>query len=149
MHVATTVSTSETNLALARDYVDRVFNAHQPELAVEYFAPDVKWHGGTLGTIEGPDNIVALLRNFIGALPDLNAAEQDAFAHDDFVAMRFVINATHSGTLFGVPATGNHVQWTAIDIYRMKNGKIAEEWAADDLTAILHDIGVYSPPWLS
>jgi hypothetical protein len=24
-----------------------------------------------------------------------------------------------------------------------------EEWAADDPTAILHDVGVYSPPWLS
>jgi predicted SnoaL-like aldol condensation-catalyzing enzyme len=41
------------------------------------------------------------------------------------------------------------VQWTAVDIYRMEDGKIAEEWAADDLTAILHDMGVYSPPWLS
>jgi predicted ester cyclase len=57
--------------------------------------------------------------------------------------------ATHGGPLFGVPATGNHVRWTAVDIYRMEDGKIAEERAADDLTAILHDIGVYSPPWLS
>jgi hypothetical protein len=51
--------------------------------------------------------------------------------------------------LFGVPATGNHAQWTAVDVYRMENGKIAEEWAADDLTAILHDMGLYTPPWLS
>src|SRR5579862_6715227 len=65
--------TTETNLALARNYIDRVFNAHQPDLAMEYFTPTVKWHGGTLGTIEGPDNVVALLQNFIGGLPDLNA----------------------------------------------------------------------------
>jgi predicted ester cyclase len=63
--------------------------------------------------------------------------------------MRFVIDATHGGPLFGVPATGNHVHWTAIDIYRMEDGKIAEEWAADDGIAILHDIGVYTPPWLA
>jgi predicted ester cyclase len=145
----TSVSTTETNLALAREYTDRVFNAHQPELAAEYFTSDVKWHGGTLGTIEGPRDVVALLQGFIGGLPDLNAVEEDAFVQDDLVAMRFVVDATHEGTLFGVPATGNHVQWTAVDIYRMEDGKIAEEWAADDLTAILHDIGVYSPPWLS
>lgn len=30
-----------------------------------------------------------------------------------------------------------------------ENGKIAEEWAADDLTAILHDMGPYTPPRLS
>jgi predicted ester cyclase len=145
----TSVSVTETNLALAREYLDRVFNAHRPELAAEYFTPKVKWHGGTLGTIEGPDNVVALLQGFIGGLPDLNAVEQDALAQGDLVAMRFVINATHGGPLFGIPATGSHVEWTAVDIYRMEDGKIAEEWAADDLTAILHDIGVYSPPWLS
>ncbi len=25
----------------------------------------------------------------------------------------------------------------------------SEEWAADDLTAILHDMGLYTPPWQS
>ena len=25
----------------------------------------------------------------------------------------------------------------------------AEEWAADDMTAILHQVGAYTPPWLS
>jgi hypothetical protein len=100
--LSTTAPTAEKNLALAREYVDRVFNAHEPELAVGYLTPNVKWHGGTLGTIEGPDNVVALVQGFIGGLPDLNAVEQDAF----------------------------------------DGGKIAEEWAADDLTAILHDIGL-------
>jgi predicted ester cyclase len=148
-HLNPVDSTAQTNLMLAREYLDRVFNAHRPELAAEYLTPNVKWHGGTLGTIEGPDNVVALLKGFIGGLPDLNAVEEDAVAERDLVAMRLVINATHGGPLFGVPATGNHVQWTAVDIYRMEDGQIAEEWAADDLTAILHDIGVYSPPWLS
>ena len=119
--------TTETNLALGREYIDGVFNAHQPDLAAEYRTPDVKWHGGKLGTIEGPDNIVGLLRGFICGLPDLNAVEQDAIAQGDLVAMRFVIYATHKGPLFGVPPTGNHLQWTTVDIYRMEDGKIAEE----------------------
>jgi predicted SnoaL-like aldol condensation-catalyzing enzyme len=104
-HLSTQISTTPTNPALAREYLDRVFNAHRPELAAEYLTPDVKWHGGTLGTIEGPDNVVALLQGFIGGLPDLNAVEQDALAQGDLVAMRFVINATHGGSLFGVPPT--------------------------------------------
>jgi hypothetical protein len=42
------------------------------------------------------------------------------------------------------------VRWDAVDIYRFNNdGKIIEEWAADDLTAILHGVGAYTPPWLS
>jgi len=142
-------STPETNVALAREYLDRVFNAHQPELAAEYLTPDVKWHGGTLGSLEGRDNVVGLLQGFIGGLPDLDAVEQDTVAQGNLVAMRLVVTATHGGPLFGVPATGKKVQWMAVDIYRMEDGKIAEEWAADDVMAIVHDIGVYSPPWMS
>src|SRR4029079_11931683 len=70
MMAATTV---ESNIALVRDYTLRVFNEHNPALAAEFVTPDVKWHGGTLGSIEGSDNLIALLSSFIGALPVLNA----------------------------------------------------------------------------
>jgi predicted ester cyclase len=40
------------------------------------------------------------------------------------------------------------VQWTAVDVYHLSKGKIIEEWAADDLLAILHDIGFVTPPRL-
>jgi hypothetical protein len=36
----------------------------------------------------------------------------------------------------------------AIDFYRLANGMIVEEWAADDSTAILHQAGAYTPPCL-
>ena len=84
-----------SNIELVRDYTRRVFNEHNPELAAGFVTPDVKWHGGTLGSIEGSDNLIALLRSFIGALPDLNAQEQDIVADGDTVAVRFVVEATH------------------------------------------------------
>ena len=70
----------ESNIAIVREYGERVFNAHNPELAAEYVTPDVKWHGGTLGTVEGAEDLVKLLQGFIGALPDLNAQELIACA---------------------------------------------------------------------
>jgi predicted ester cyclase len=139
----------ESNIAIVREYGERVFNAHNPELAAEYVTPDVKWHGGTLGTVEGVDGLVALLKGFIGALPDLNPQEQDIVANEDTVVVRFVVEATHLGDLLGIPPTGRPVRWDAVDVYRLRDGKISEEWAADDLTAILHSVGAYTPPWLS
>jgi predicted ester cyclase len=41
------------------------------------------------------------------------------------------------------------VRWDAVDVYRLRDGKITEEWAADDMAAILHQVGAYTPPWLS
>ncbi len=144
-----TATTVESNIALVRDYTRRVFNEHNPELAAEFVTPDVKWHGGTLGSIEGSDNLVALLRSFIGALPDLNAQEQDVVADEDTVAVRFVVEATHEGDLLGMAATGRRLRWDAVDVYRLKDGKISEEWAADDLTAILYAVGAYKAPWIT
>jgi len=139
----------ESNIKIVREYTERVFNAHNPELASEYVTPDVKWHGGTLGTVEGPEGLVGLLKGFIGALPDLNAQEQDLVANGDTVAVRFVVEATHKGDLLGIAPTGRRVRWDAVDVYRLKDGKISEEWAADDMTAILAQVEAYTPPWLS
>lgn len=137
------------NVEVVREYTRRVFNGHAPELALEYVTPDVKWHGGTLGTIEGAENLVGLLQGFIGALPDLNAQEQDIVADGNTVAVRFVVEATHKGNLLGFEATGRRVRWDAVDVYRLEDGKITEEWAADDLTAILYQVGAYTAPWIS
>jgi predicted ester cyclase len=138
-----------SNVEIVREYTRRVFNEHSPELASEYVTPHVKWHGGTLGTVEGLENLVGPLRGFIGALPDLNAQEQDVVAAGDTVAVRFVVEATHEGELLGIARTGRRVRWDAVDVYRLRDGRISEEWAADDMTAVLHQLGVYTPPWIS
>ena len=93
-----------------------MFNAHNPELAAEYVTPDVKWHGGTLGTVEGVEGLVGLLQGFIGALPDLNPQEQDIVANEDTVVVRFVVEATHQGELLGIAPTGRRVRWDAVDV---------------------------------
>jgi predicted ester cyclase len=138
-----------SNIETVREYTQRVFNEHDPDLASEYLAPEVKWHGGLLGAVEGVANVTEMLRGFIGALPDLHATEQDAVAAGDTVAVRYVVEATHKGNLLGLEPTGRRVRWDAVDIYRLADGMIVEEWAGDDLAAILYQVGAYTPPWLS
>ena len=136
-----------SNTEIVREYTQRVFNEHDPGMSSEYFTPEVKWHGGLLGTIEGPENVTQMLRGFLGALPDLHATEQDIVAAGDTVAVRYVVEATHEGNLLGIAPTGRRVRWDAFDIYRLADGMIVEEWAGDDLAAILYQVGAYTPPW--
>src|SRR5580704_11955539 len=132
-----------SNIEIVREYTERVFNQHSPDLAAKYLAPGVTWHGQTLGTIKGADSVTGMLRGFIRALPDLHAAEQDIVAAGDTVAVRYVIEATHEGNLLGIAPTGRRVRWDAVDIYRLAGGMIVEEWAADDAKAILYQVGAY------
>jgi SnoaL-like polyketide cyclase len=48
-----------------------------------------------------------------------------------------VVKATHKGELLGIAPTGRRVRWDEVDVYRLSDGKITEEWALDDFTAIL------------
>ena len=146
--MAVTTEQLEANKKLARDYIDQVFNQHNPAKAADFVTSDVVWHGGSLGDISGADNLAGLLVQFIGALPDLYAAEQDIVAENDLVLVRLVVSATVKGSLLGVPADGKAVKWTAYDVYRVTDGKISEEWAGDDITTIMTQIGAFTPPWL-
>jgi steroid delta-isomerase-like uncharacterized protein len=145
--MTTVGETLEVNKKIARDYIEQVFNQHNPQKAAEFVTDDVVWHGGGLGDIAGPDGLTGLLDSFIGAMPDLYAAEQDIVAENDLVVIRLVITATVKGSLLGVPADGKPVRWNAIDVYRITDGRISEEWAADDIAAMMAQLGAFQPPW--
>ena len=51
----------EANKELVREFMRTVFDDHRPDRAVEFFAPQGKWHGGNFGTVEGAQNIAGLL----------------------------------------------------------------------------------------
>jgi len=139
---------ADGRVAVAREYVKVVFNGHQPDRAADFCTDDVVWHGNSLGEVSGLDNLTSLLTVFLGALPDLVAEEQDVIASDDLVVMRLVVTATQQGDLLGIPATGRRVQWNAVDIYRITDdGKISEEWAADDMATFASQLGAITLPW--
>ena len=145
----TTQNTIEENKRIVRAFIETAFNQHQADRAAEYMTPDIKWHGGTLGTVEGRENFSGLISAIVSALPDLHNVEQDIIAERDIVVVRAVVDGTQKGDLLGIAASGKHVQWDAVDVYRVVDGKIAEEWAADDLLAFVYGVGAYTPPWLS
>jgi predicted ester cyclase len=145
--MSATVSTDQ-RLAAVRGFIARVFNERMPERAREYMTPDVVWHGGSLGTVSGIDDMVGLLNQFLGALSGLHAEEQEVIASGDLVAVRLVVSATHTGDLLGIAATGRPVQWDAVDIYRVTDDeRISEEWASDDMAAFGNQLGAFTLPW--
>ena len=53
----TTTEQLEVNKKLARDYIDQVFNQHNPSKAADFVTGDVVWHGNSLGDIVGAEKI--------------------------------------------------------------------------------------------
>src|SRR5258708_19538877 len=104
----TTQNTIEENKRIVRAFIETAFNQHQVDQAADYLTPDMKWHGGTLGTVEGREKVAGLVSAIVSALPDLRNVEQDIIAERDIVAVRAVVEATHKTNLLGLPPPATH-----------------------------------------
>src|SRR5437899_4495093 len=137
----TTQSNLEENKRIVRAFIETAFNKHQADRAADYMTSDIKWHGGTLGTVEGRDNFAGLIGAIVSALPDLRNVEQDIIAERDIVSVRAVVAGTHKRDLLGIPASGKHVRWDAVDVYRLADGRIAEDVRAGDVRDLCYGFG--------
>jgi predicted ester cyclase len=83
---------------------------------------------------------------FVNATPGGTHSIEDMVAEDDKVVARISARGTHSGELFGIPASGRDFTCTGIAILRLSNGKIVERWTEVDMLGALTQIGAVTPP---
>ncbi len=74
------------------------------------------------------------------ALPDLKVTVEAIVANGDMAAGNFVSTGTHKAEYFGFPPTGKRVTFNATDIFRIRNGKLAEHWGAADLAGLMRQL---------
>ena len=129
-------------------FLQDVINEHHGDHAANYLNPGMQWSGGTVGTVTGSANVAGLFASVVAAFPDAHITVDDIFGQADQVVVRVVVSGTQQGAILGIPASGRHVQWDGVDVYRLSHGKISNIWAGDDWTAILNDTGTYKAPWI-
>jgi steroid delta-isomerase-like uncharacterized protein len=66
------------------------------------------------------------------AFPDMSMNIEELLAKGDKVVLRYVCRGTHTGEFEGIPATGKHVEYGGIIIFRIENGKIVESREDND-----------------
>jgi steroid delta-isomerase-like uncharacterized protein len=138
----------KANERVVEAFLQDVVNEHNSGDAASFLTPDTQWSGGTVGTITGSANVAGLFAGVVAAFPDAHITINDIFGQGDQVVVRVVVSGTQEGPILGIPASGRHVQWDGVDVYRLSDGKISNIWAGDDWTAILNDTGTYKAPWI-
>jgi steroid delta-isomerase-like uncharacterized protein len=83
---------------------------------------------------------------FRSAIPDLRVVVEDMIAEGDKVAVRYTLEGTHEGELFGVPPTGQRLSIKSISVERVSDGKIIEHWRVTDSLDMMQQLGVIPPP---
>jgi predicted ester cyclase len=71
---------------------------------------------------------------------------QEIFSAGDRVVARWTGTGTHQGELMGLEATGAPIEVDAISVFRIADGKIAEEWTVWDALGLLQRVGAVPVP---
>ena len=136
----------EDNKAIIRAYVEMVWHRKQLDRAEEVVASDFIDHAPLPGQAPGLEGAKRKWAMYLTAIPDLRVTIEDLVADGDKVAVRRSYEGTHQGELLGIPATGKQLQVGSISIFRLVDGKIAENWEQLDRLALLQQLGVIPVP---
>jgi steroid delta-isomerase-like uncharacterized protein len=99
-----------------------------------------------LGTLDqllaGPEEWKRDVANLLTAFPDMQLIQEDLIAEGDQVVERWTVRGTHQGPFQSIPATGKHVTFTGIDVFRIVDGKILLVGQSLDQLGLLQQLGV-------
>jgi serine phosphatase RsbU (regulator of sigma subunit)/predicted ester cyclase len=132
------VSVEEENLALVRCFVAAVNNGDLDAID-EMLAPDFVNHNRLLsGQQPDRESYKRAISAYKAALSPGRLIIEDQVAGGDKVVTRFIAHAIHDrGELMGVAPSGTELTNRGIEIHRIVEGKIAEEWGMGTLATKL------------
>lgn len=75
-----------------------------------------------------PDDVVRTLQSVERAFPDLHMEVLDTVAEGDRVMVRARFSGTHSTDYMDTIAKHHHVEWEALELFRIADHQIVESW---------------------
>ncbi len=132
---------TDDNKRVVSEFVLRCQDQHDLAYADEVFHPGFVNHYRPEGrVIPSTERPASGFQTFYGALlrafPDASMEINEQIAERDLVSTRKTLRGTHQGELWGLPASGNHIEFEFIDIFRVFDGLLIEHWTSMDLGAL-------------
>jgi len=81
----------------------------------------------------------------IAGIPDFTVEIRDLVEEGDRVAVRYVGTGTHRASMLGEAPTGRTIQLHGITVFRLADGRIAEDWEALDYDDLNKQIAATTP----
>jgi len=122
-----------------------IWNSGEVEAIPEVYSTKIIVHwpkGFAVNESRGIDDIRHAIENIRYAFPDWHEAVADMIIGDDRVVTRYTSTGTHLGSYAGVKATGKKIVLDEISIYRIKGGKVTEQWCLSDDISTLMTLGL-------
>ncbi len=92
--------------------------------------------------IVGIDSARAYYANYLTAFSNIKFSIIDVFSQGDKLVKHWDFKGRHTGTFFGIPATGKDVELEGVTLVKMRGGKIAEEQDFFDNLSFMQQLGL-------
>ena len=141
--------TQSATEAQNKDVVTRYWNGKWNERRAgtldELQTPDVVYHGTSM-SMNGREEYKQVYDVFRSALHDTRLEIQELIAEGDRVMSRVSLRCVHGGEFEGLPPTGREIELDAFTVFRLVDGRIAEEWEIIDELGMMQQIGMELTP---
>ena len=133
---------TEENKALVRRFYDEVWNRGNTDFAHEVFAEDYVRHDlRPTEALPGPAGQKKIADDFRTAFPDLEFAIDLIIGEEDFVVGRWTASGTQLGRWGTLEPTRRRATFSAVNIFRFEDGKVAEIWNHRDDLGLMEQVG--------
>lgn len=135
----------ERNKEVIRRYWDGKWNERRPEILDELQTQDVLYHGTSM-TMDGIEEYKQVYQVFLSAFHDTHIEVEELIAEGDKVMSRVSLSGIHGGELEGMPPTGKPFTVRAFTVFRLVDGRIAEEWEILNELGLMQQLGLELRP---
>lgn len=124
-----------TNRRVVRAVFSEIWSKGDVDLIEDLFSEGFVGHFPA-ETVHGREGLAAQVIGHRTAFPDWTEKVDDEIVDGDRVAIRFTSRGTHMGEFMGVPPTRNEVEISEVAVFRLVDGRIAEQWVYPDIISL-------------
>jgi predicted ester cyclase len=129
----------ELNKSVVQSYWDGKWNERRPEILDELLTQDVINHGSDI--MNGIEEYKQIYGMYLSAIDESKIFVEQLIAEGDRVVSQCRIQGIQNGQIGDISPTGNEINVRIFTVFRLVDGKIAEEWEILDELAMMTQLG--------
>ena len=112
-------------------------------LLTELWSEDCRHYFNSSSTPVDYQDFIEMCRSLYTQFPVIHHDIHQLIVKDNWVTAIFSARVNHDVEAFGAPATGRQLEWKAIAVFEIEDGKIKNRWEVTDLLGMYEQLGMH------
>ena len=97
------------------------------------------------GRAQGLEGVLEASKSFRAVIPDLRAEIEELLVVEDRAVVRYIFRGHFTGRFKDLKGDGREISFRAVDIYRVQNRQISDNWHLEDNLSLMQQLGAVKP----